>query len=390
MEQKLGEPTASEDPQSISAELKPGRPNPSLSNATTTPSATTPSAANRGRPRYEEPAQPKADQTISGRYADGNGQTIEIEGVAKISENSIVCWDMQGNRSKALEEKVAASLKRQSDRNPDSGPSLNLRYGKKNRVIIIKTTRVMAQQSDGKPRGFSQVLSAGSTTRGGSYIYLDLQHDIQFKPGEPYIQYDVRTVSEDLSKTTTTVRISEVQPTSEQPMFPCKVGSTFNFLGRTYKITNIAKGAKQSANSGGNWSGINSPKIPFWTITLSRSSGTESNENVVFSPVDAKGQNLGFVDKGGNLVTVEEYQKRVREAIANRKKSMQPGVALMAQPGTEFYPAFSGSSGFRPDGSGETMSMQVFVNPAKIPLLKVHGSRTRYIDITGIPLDPKG
>jgi len=172
------------------------------------------------------PPQPKADETVALSYKADDGSAVEVEGICKITEDSIECWNPDGTPDPDLKQRIQAALVKQKSFN-GQGPMLNLQYGKKNRIVVFKIT-----QAPGGRGGHMDVQYAGDRYgfRGGMYINLDQPQS--FTANQPYVRYQTMGACEEPSATTTKARIEISVPVSDRPTIEAKPGASFTWTER--------------------------------------------------------------------------------------------------------------------------------------------------------------
>lgn len=326
-----------------------------------------PSTSKPARPEITRPEPPKADESVAGAYEAG-GTKIEIEGGCKITEDAIACWKADGSANPDLEAKVKESFENSQNY---GGPSYQLRYGKKNRVIVFRTTT--ANSIEGRPVHVG-IVQVGSDQMAGSYINLNLNDMTGHDPSQPNVRYEARSVSTEKGETTTTARLTVMESLPDRPLLDCKVGASAVIGGVTYTISSIEP-YKADLNR---YPGMT--QMATWKITFKKSGKSERPMNVMIMGMSGKGSQISYATKAGDPVTQEEYQKAMTDAMraggASMNAMQQRYVQAMASP---FF-------GDRPPTEDKAI-FTIGINPKKLPKLGLTASYGKTVDLTGIPLD---
>ncbi len=327
------------------------------------------------------PARPAADEIKGTSYSTPEGNKVEVEGVCKIGEDNIGCWSVDGSPNEALAKQIQASLEKQASQTSNWGASITIQYGKKNRVIVFKTTQIIG----GPNQGYLSIESAGTDPFHGSAFFANLDDRAQiFRSGEPQIRHELRSVTEDPAVLLTTARIQYTIPVQEDKTIDCRAGASAPFGGETHTIVSIKEGGDERMRM------INNPGqtiFKTWTVKVKSTRTSKHPVNVSLMALDASGKPIQWVDAKGNPVSNEDYRKQMMEdqkAMAEHMKN-HPNEPYQPQSwGKYTSPNSYGSSS--PDGSS---SIFLRVNPAKVSKFKLQGQTSRFIDLTNIRLDPK-
>lgn len=318
------------------------------------------------RPGMASVSMPPADETVTGNYKTDRGEIIEVEGVCKISEDSISCWRWDGSAHADLASRVKDAIEFQHR----LGGTWNygVAYGKKNRVVVFKWTHPMA--GDRTSLGLMNVGDLNT----GAYMNLSLRSVNQPANG---VEYQTRMAATDLSAKTTSARLVLYTTIPEPPRIEPKVGAKAAFGGETFTITGIKTGAPSTyhvpPNSG--------PSDLAWTISIKSTQKTKPPLEIYLNPLDAKDDPIRYVDAKGSVASAEAYRKAMDEYNAKVGKGAHP----MTLPRPKYGLAFINVNE-KPDGVIEVVT---HVNPAKVKSFRIGGVRKKQIDLTGIPLDPK-
>lgn len=296
---------------------------------------------------------PKADVTVKGMYTSGE-MKAEVYGVAKISEEGIVCWTPDGKRSKDLEDRLTTGLL-----SFPRGVTIPFMYGKKNRIVIVLLEHPRKSAAS-KPQARLGVFSIGSDlTLPVAPLGIRLSSPPR-KATAPPQEYEFRAVAVDKSVTTTTLRLTQTEPLPEVKEIDCKEGATASIGGQIYKISRILKGVRSMY-----FMGLDT-KRPAWTVVFDRSGTKGGLVTTSISAKDQEGRTISMVDKDG-------------------VPSFRHDNSYPATSGPDYFTEVMGPSRSEP----RRVVTILFISPEKIGKLVLTGSRTKTIDITGIPLEPK-
>jgi len=121
-----------------------------------------------------------------------------------------------------------------------------------------------------------------------------------------------------------------------------------------------------------------------WTIKIKVAHRQDHPTYIVMTPMDASGQAIQYADDKGDPVSMADYQK---DMVDQQQKMME-----RARKGQTYQGGFTMK--YRPASGqnrsiGDEMDVVFAVNPAKVSKFTVIGQRSRYVDITGIRLDPR-
>jgi len=293
-------------------------------------------------------------ETVSKRYS-ANGLTAEIMGVCHVREDEVSCWDVEGAPHSKLEQLLKGALE-----NGSQGNHSSFRYGKKNRLIVVRTYSNRAQ-------GYINVETSRKNNAG--YSNVELRNLVEDLPGD--VQSNISTMplyfERDQTETFVdfSVRSSSGSPSSIEP----KVGSKATLSGATIEII---KANKPDPNA---YEPFGYARLGTWSfelkVTLPKDYGIEAQAYAM----DAKGELIRFVDRSGKPISEEEARKQ----MARLNPNMPAGFM---QPNANVYVNL---------GSGDRVGMiNTTIDPSKIKEIRITPTTSRRIRITGIPLDPKG
>ncbi len=219
-----------------------GSPDPKTSTSPANPS--TPPTTRPGISRPNRPELPKPEETVAGSYDTGSSK-IEIEGGCKVTEDSVNCWKADGSDYPELEQKVKKSF---DDPNGYGTGQLRISYGKKNRVIVFKTTQSRTRSADG---GHASIMQVGEE-QNGSFMHLELNEPMtNTDMNQPYVRLEARGVSAETTATSTSARLTVSTTAPERPDIECKVGASGVVGGQTFTLVAIEPHKPDPAMYGG-------------------------------------------------------------------------------------------------------------------------------------------
>lgn len=314
----------------------------------------------------EAPAWPKADETLTKKWEKG-GSSLELVGVCHITEDDIRAWNADGEESSELKSRVESSL---SSRDTSS---IQLRYGKKNRLLVFKSTQTYSMTGPGIQYGAPRVEGVGARrdyNGGSSYLNLGSE-SMRSADQNTSIDYQTFFVAADPSESTTVAHLVQTEAMSATGTLPLKVGAAVTVEGVTMTIASISKGGEDSQTRM-----MYGQPGATWTVKVKLSGPWP--EGVRFSASLGQGMQ---VDGEGNPLSEKQMMDRQRRMTEMMQKggNISPGSLPVMR-----YGQMQEVGGL---GAGQTYSLSV--NPKHVKELVVRGTRQRRIDITNIPLDPK-
>ncbi|HVT12524.1 MAG TPA: hypothetical protein VHE55_09670 [Fimbriimonadaceae bacterium] len=329
-----------------------------------------------GPPRPFKPTMPKADETVTGSYKLGDQAQVEVAGICKITEDSVGCWDSNGGADEDLTKKVKESLEKEASQWGGGGSQVPVRYGKKNRLIVFKMTE---RVFDRRPSGYLSIQWVGNSLDfSGGGIMMGMDRPSIPTTQNPYqVRYETRSVVEDAGATSTKARLCLTTPLDETATIDCRPGATAKFGGETYTIVSVGKPTDESMAM--RMQGDRKGKM--WVVKLKATHNSVKPITINLTALDASGQVVRYADLQGNPVTDKQYMEEMRK---RQDEMMKPGAH---QAFINPYQMAIGY-GISRSGDGEQTEM-LYVDPAKVSKFQIHGQVSKFIDLTGIPLDPR-
>jgi len=311
---------------------------------------------------------PRSDETVSGIYKASDGNIVEVEGVCKITEDSIVCWKPDGRPNEELAKKIKEGMEKSRPSGYSPSQSFSLQYGKKNRLVVLKLTQPVNATG-----AHLDVRSIGSDSQGGGgYFNAMLSPSHVAGPNQPYIHFESRMIAENPSEKAATAHLNFFRPIQESVRIVAKAGTSATFGGENFTIARIDKGSPQNLSGG-------QPET-IWTVTVRSDHNGARGVNIALVPLDASGQRIDYIDADGNPVTREVYDREMQQ----RRETMgRSGYSASTPP--KYQPATLYGISRQPYQT----DFMFRINPAKVSKFAISGGTVRYIDLTGIALDPK-
>ncbi|MBX3119577.1 MAG: hypothetical protein KF784_10970 [Fimbriimonadaceae bacterium] len=343
--------------QSENGDSREGAPSASSGFEPASPRPTNTSTGNT--PANTPPAKP--DITVEGTYKNAEGAQAEIVGVCQMNEADIACWTYDGEPDKDLRERMLAALKAPQWASANV-PTMSFKFGRKNRIIIMKITSPPVQQ--GKPLANINVGGVGSgELRGGVTLGIGPLTGYKSAGTGSYSRIEYRVVSETNDKSTTSIRLLQNDPIQETKELVCQAGETVNLAGQIYKISAIYPGVRDQYLQS-----FNTRRGAAWTVAIDRSSIDGPPVIASLSLKDTEGNALLYSDEEGKPYSTEMYVR----SFEQNGRVRGAGLAMSTVHNTPRH-----------------VSVILYVDPTKVGKLVLAGTRTKIVEIVGIPLDPK-
>ncbi|MBI5706181.1 MAG: hypothetical protein HZC36_04235 [Armatimonadetes bacterium] len=301
--------------------------------------------------------EPKPDQTVGFTYTAG-AYTMEVAGVCKITESEVRCWDLRGKQSTALTSLVESALKPKST----YVPPIQFQYGKKNRLVIFKQT--ISSATTGTTSYSISINYLGNSASGGYGGFLNFPMG-NYQPGKPQVRYESRPVAAESSAKTTKARLMVIQFFPERATLNCKPGAKAGLSTADIELLSIKKAPAGEQLPPGYLQETR------WQIDLKVKLKVRDRLNLGLTAVGPDGKFLSQKTSDGKPISQEEVQKLWSKPGGHRPYSLQ---SVMVQTGSM---------------NGDRQTCFVNVDPKYIAKLAIGFSKTRNVDMTGIPLDPK-
>jgi hypothetical protein len=292
-----------------------------------------------------------AGRPIEAKLSYQTGESkVELLGVCKASETEISCWGPDGKAADPeVERNFRAAL---------SNQTVSIRFGMKNRVAIFKIT------NPANPTGSSIQESMSAWDEAGSYFNLSFA---QGNGGAERTSLCAVVFASPASAATGKARATVVRFHDRSERFPLKVGSSFSYLGRTYKVARIEEHAPAKGSTG-------RAAQRTWSIGITFSPATKTGEiipNFTWTTIDNDGLAIRSVDSSGKPVL--------------GPPNLGYGLTNNAPDGLS--PAWINTAYANPPFVADDV-INTNIDPAKIKEAFVYGTETEPVMITDIPLDP--
>lgn len=131
--QPMGSPESGEPGSKLGSE--PGKREPGKREPGKRGPGTTDHASRDEKPDQQELTGHKGELLVNGPSFKNELVEMSIEGVCRITEDSVACWNFDGGRNDELAKEIEAGLTNQQNRMS----RLQLQYGKKNRALVVKS-----------------------------------------------------------------------------------------------------------------------------------------------------------------------------------------------------------------------------------------------------------
>jgi len=331
--------------------------------------------------RSAMPNMPAANVTVSdSKYAVGNS-SIEVDGVCKVTEDTVACWKADGSKNKDLEERIEKSV---SDTTHGFGGRFTVAYKKKNRVIVFKNTSAYG----GSGGASIYISSVGENPYGGGdFGGFNLQTDSA--PGQPVnTRYECRSVAAEPGAKTTKARLQSTEIVVSGLLVQNKKGASVSHESAKVTVESTAKGnalrgPMPGPMSGGMGGPMGGQPQNVWTVTF-KVSGASPELHFSCGAADSQGRPIQWVDKSGKPVSQEEFSKWSQENNRIQSEAARAGKRL-PPPQQKYFMAQGGYS----SSSGSQLTMITQIDPKYISKFIVGATKTKTIDLTKIPLDPR-
>jgi hypothetical protein len=323
------------------------------------------------------PPKPQVDETATLSYTTPSGLKAEIVGVCKVTEDSVSCWDADGEPMPDLQQRVEWAL--------SHGPwdFISLTYKKKNRLVVAETVTPIQRVStaQGFFAGGLSLESVGDGRWRGS-LQLDQPNGMAFTPGKPMKHLEGRFTATERNERTTSAYFSYVQQIPTRETLALRTGASCHIGDAGLEIASIVQGGKLPGRPTGLGYMGPSEHRPEWTITVK-----------ILNPkskyrISLQVDNV-YVDSNGRIVSQHEVEK-AQEA---RSQQMREFAGKPHGPG-EAIPG-AGQLGVKPvsfrlaGGSEAEVAYVVDADPAEIKRITATATRSERIELKGIRLDPK-
>lgn len=285
-------------------------------------------------------ADPLASVTVHKTYSAEDFGTVEVAGACTITPDTVTCWDDDGKPSPDLSEKVKAYYI------VNSNAEVRYRFGRKNRVIVIKKS--------GTANG-----RAGYLTPAENGIYSSGQIGQNSSGNEPYYEWYAIDVDPNATTTSLAFNLSLSFGTGGVIL---REGAEVKVGAMTVHVDSIKPAPDRPV-----W-GRNGLKQKAWTIGVTiKGFPSAVVPNMNGQLFDTAGNVIPSVDASGNPAS---NSAMFSGGMGNRSRTFEAGPSVVSGSGSSKQELFIG------------------VNPGKVGSILFSPSGTRKVTFTGIPLDP--
>ncbi|OJU61715.1 MAG: hypothetical protein BGO01_12405 [Armatimonadetes bacterium 55-13] len=303
-----------------------------------------PSELNSREPNFRGPLIERTPYRLAYRGKDGS--SIGVEGVCRISDNNFECWKTDGSPYPFLARKLQDRAA--SGSSFDDAYALRMRPGRKNRLIVF---RFQTLADDPKSPAITvDWLGRGARLSGYGAGLAPLGYQVRSNDNLFSIRYQTRGVMAAIDAKTTATPLRLAYALEEQPELPCREGASVAIGGIRYKIKAIEG------------------------IRLSRASGRHTATRIDL-----------MVDPSENVMR----QEVAVEALDKDRQAIQYADLEGNPPGSlDHHPVVQVESTVL-YGVGE-IQVTIGLDPQFVDSIRFKVQKIERIEITDIPLDPRG
>lgn len=314
------------------------------------------------RPDINRIPEQEVDAKADLQYKLPNGGGIEVEGVCKVSEDSIRCWSSSGKDLPSLSDQVKAYYEKQSY------SSYPIQFGKKNRLIVVKETHLpYAPQAGAMPKMLNVSGVQGYNATNSVHFPQEMS---RIQPNDPSVTRRGFVVAVEKEKKNVSLLANETQPITERCTMPCKVGASGKIGSVALKIRSVAELPQNTNFSYG-------PQR-MWVVRVDVQNPPTKPWRFQPQCLNANGKPAYMMDDKGNLLGPEDSAK-MNQQFYSRSSGGPSGMSRPPMTPINLYTSGAGKDFFE---------FRMTVNPAKIPNLQISAYSTRTIEIKGVRLDP--
>lgn len=313
-------------------------------------------------------------------------QTIEVEGVCKLTEDEAVCWKPSGDRNEELAKELTNAVESQAN---SYSNGFQFKFKKKNRILVLKTTtppRKPGESGGSYNSGVMQQHGGGPEFMEGwtnNYSIFNGSSSTGFD--QTRVERSVMTGAFNPQTKTFPLRYQitkyEQSPSSS---IVAKKG-TLEVGGNTYEIISMSDKAPSPGYQPPSY-GPNSVKAKFTFVTIKPIKINDPYAVVTLSPADESGAPYGGLDSDGNPMSAAAASKKREE---DQKKMMEAARTGKAYSG---YQGFNGNyiqpMTLDPSNTGASFAMVVNVEPSKLKKFAVNVQRRSVFVFDKVKLDP--
>lgn len=362
------------------------------------PTSSAPSSSPRTNPSTpttpkENPnaAPPKPGEQVASDFKiETPTQTIEVEGVCKLTEDEAVCWKPNGDSNDDLAKELTAAIESQAN---SYSNGFQFKFKKKNRILVLKTTtqpRKPGEDGGSYNSGLMNQFGGGSEfTEGWTNNYSIFNGSNSTGFDQTRVERSVLTGAFNQQTTTFPLRyqITKYERTPSTSIAAQK--GTIEVGGNTYEIVSMADKSPQPGYPQPNY-GPNSVKAKYTYITIKPIKINDPNAVVTLTPADDSGAVFGGLDADGSPISAAVAAKQ-REA--DQKKMMEaaqagkPYMGMQTMQNSYIQPITLDPSNMDLPGSPPTRIMVVNVAPSKFKKFSVNVQHRNVFVFDKVKLD---
>lgn len=308
--------------------------------------------------------------------------TIEIEGVCKLSEDSARCWKPDGSTHKSLSEKITTAIQHSREGSPRY---FNVALLKKRRILIVKQSiRDSNRSSYGYGQIFQDRLNSGGFNEGWqSYSNTNFSASEQGFDGS---STNWSTIEGTFSSTRTEypLRYAYLNPPGKPITRPLEPGK-FEVDGNVYEIVSKkdhVKSGKAIPHQYPTYGAIDFEAEPRTEVIFRVIAVTNPHSSIGIQPADAQGKAIQYSDENDGEISPEQYDKWVSDYY-----SLPQGTP---KPKCPYHPV--GSFNFDPKDyspSPPDQTMYFYLGKDKCVNMSIHFTKRDIYVFDKIKLDPK-
>lgn len=325
--------------------------------------------------------------------------SVEVEGICKLTETEAVCWKPNGQLNRALAEEIMQNAKESKD---TSNSSFRLRLGSKNRLLVLK--RVGEPYS---PR-MTPIMGSALTNNFGRSSDSDekwqsAQNPFKtvgsIKPNLPRTDREVLVGSFKKDTKHFPLRYQYTHYLMKRTVVPFTKGP-FTIEGNTYEILDSSDKPLNGGTSNNltAWGNFSQKQIPISRAYVSIKILRVEDPNMIvnFTPADSSGMPYSGLNEKGEIQSNEDRDKQAKAIMDRLEEAKKSGTLINFYnrgviPEVHIESAqLDSSNPYNVDRISGKTTLTFNVPLAAIKSLSVMVSkRTTYV-FEGIALDPKG
>lgn len=355
-----------------------GNPVPSSSSTVHSKSAVNPSTPTVPKENPNASPPKPGEQVANDFKIQTQTQTIEIEGVCKLTEDDAVCWKPNGDSNEELAKELTAAIESRAN---SYSNGFQFKFKKKNRILVLKTTTppMKPGQEGGSYGGglMHQYSSGPEFAEGWTNNYSIFHGSSSTGFDQTRVERSVLTGAFNRETKTFPLRyeITKFERTPASSIVAKK--GVFEVAGNTYEIVSMADKSSQPGYVQPNY-GPNAVKVKYTYLTVKPIKITDPYAVVTLTPADDSGTPYGGLDANGNPISSAAANKKREE---DQKKMMEAARAGKPYVGYQSIgPTYIQPMSLDPRSNAPSLTMAVSVEPSKLKKFSVSVQhRTVYV-----------